>query len=309
MRRWLALLRLVATLGVLALLWAALDMAAVAEALARADPRWLLLGGLALVAQTMLSATRWRLTAARLGQRITRRRAVSEYFLAQVLNQSLPGGVLGDAGRAVRGRSQVGLGTAAQAVVFERLAGQLGLLALFSAGLFASLLAGARTPVPQHAALLGLGGLALAGIAVSAIASRAVPRIAQAFHKAVLDPDVLPRQTVLSLGTAACNLAAFAFCARAVGVHLTWLDAVTLVPLILLTMVLPVTISGWGLREGTAAALLPLAGVAPAAAFAASVVFGLTVAASSLPGLLPLARGRPTEAETTLDRSAAKLTP
>ncbi|MHA3978556.1 lysylphosphatidylglycerol synthase transmembrane domain-containing protein [Halovulum sp. GXIMD14794] len=309
MRRRLPLFRFVATLGVLALLWATLDMSAVAEALARADLRWLLLGGLALIVQTLLSAARWRLTAARLGQRITRRHAVSEYFLAQILNQSLPGGVLGDAGRAVRGRSQAGLGIAAQAVVFERLAGQLGLLALFAAGLFASLLAGSQTPVPQQAALLCLGGLGVAGIAVGAIAARAVPRVAQAFREAVLNPDVLPRQAALSLGTAACNLAAFAFCARAVGVHLTWLDAVTLVPLILLTMVLPVTISGWGLREGTAAALLPLAGVAPPAAFAASVAFGLTVAASSLPGLLPLARGRPTEAETTLDRSAAKLTP
>jgi hypothetical protein len=55
-------------------------------------------------------------------------------------------------------------------------------------------------------------------------------------------------------------------------------------------MLIPVSISGWGLREGAAAALLPLSGVSPSGALAASVAFGLTFAASALPALvfLPL---------------------
>jgi hypothetical protein len=52
---------------------------------------------------------------------------VREYYLAQIVNQSLPGGMIGDAGRAVRARAQAGLLAAGQAVVFERLAGQIAM--------------------------------------------------------------------------------------------------------------------------------------------------------------------------------------
>ena len=58
----------------------------------------------------------------------------------------------------------------------------------------------------------------------------------------------------------------------------------TLVPLVLLTMLIPITISGWGLREGAAAALLPVAGAAASASLAASVTFGLVALVAVLPG-------------------------
>jgi hypothetical protein len=51
-------------------------------------------------------------------------------------------------------------------------------------------------------------------------------------------------------------------------------------------MLVPVTISGWGLREGAAAALLPVAGIAASDALAASIVFGLLGLVAVLPGLL-----------------------
>jgi hypothetical protein len=56
------------------------------------------------------------------------------------------------------------------------------------------------------------------------------------------------------------------------------------VPLILFTMLIPISISGWGLREGAAAALLPLAGRDGQRRLAASIAFGLTFVASVLPG-------------------------
>ncbi|MFP4274670.1 MAG: UPF0104 family protein, partial [Paracoccaceae bacterium] len=49
---------------------------------------------------------------------------------------------------------------------------------------------------------------------------------------------------------------------------------------------IPISISGWGLREGAAAALLPLAGATASDGFAASVAFGLVFTASVLPGLI-----------------------
>ena len=58
-----------------------------------------------------------------------------------------------------------------------------------------------------------------------------------------------------------------------------------LVPLILLTTLVPITINGWGLREGAAAALLPLVGATASASLAASVAFGLVGLIAVLPGV------------------------
>jgi len=48
----------------------------------------------------------------------------------------------------------------------------------------------------------------------------------------------------------------------------------------------PVTISGWGLREGAAVVLFPLAGSTASGGLATSVAFGLMLIVASLPGSL-----------------------
>ena len=298
-------------MALLWLLWSRLDGPAALRQLAGADPGWL--GGalLALTAQTILSAWRWRLTARGLGQSIPPGRALSEYYLAQILNQTLPGGMLGDAGRAVRARAEAGLRRAAEAVVLERLAGQAGLLALMLAGILLAVLlpGGPALPAPV---LATAGALFLIAISLAAAiaaaprlpgrAGRAAIGLRQSIGRALVGRHVLPAQITLSLGTAAANLLAFDFCARATGTVLGPVATLALVPLVLFTMVLPVTISGWGLREGAAAALFPLVSASAAAGLAASVAFGFMVLAAALPGVAVFAvsdrRSGPTPAAT-----------
>ncbi|MBD3766253.1 MAG: flippase-like domain-containing protein, partial [Rhodobacterales bacterium] len=93
-------LQLAGTLAALAVLWHLADGPQAARRLAGADPGWLLAGLAALTLQTVLSALRWRLTAAQFGIRLGAAEALREYYLAQIVNQLLPGGVVGDAARA-----------------------------------------------------------------------------------------------------------------------------------------------------------------------------------------------------------------
>ena len=223
--------RILVTMALLWLLWSRLDGPAALRQLAGADPGWL--GGalLALTAQTILSAWRWRLTARGLGQSIPPGRALSEYYLAQILNQTLPGGMLGDAGRAVRARAEAGLRRAAEAVVLERLAGQAGLLALMLAGILLAVLlpGGPALPAPV---LATAGALFLIAISLAAAIG-----LRQSIGRALVGRHVLPAQITLSLGTAAANLLAFDFCARATGTVLGPVATLALVPLVLFTMV------------------------------------------------------------------------
>jgi len=291
--------QMAATLGLLALLWQIADGPETARILATAEPIWLLASFAALTLQTVLSAMRWQLTAAQLGIKLPQLHALREYYLAQMVNQAVPGGVVGDAARAVRSRDQVGLMGSGQAVVFERLAGQIAMFVTMACAFLATLLApdGFEWPawlVPPVLLVILIGALSPFAFFM---ATRLPGRVAaslrglwQSLVKALASRHVLPRQIALSLGTTFCNLAAFAFCAQAVGLTLQPIIVLALVPLILFTMLIPLTISGWGVREGAAAALLPLAGASASEGFAASVAFGLVLLVAVLPGFLALWR-------------------
>jgi glycosyltransferase 2 family protein len=293
------MLRLALPLALLALLWHLADGPAVLARLAASDPAWLLAALILTNLQTLLSALRWRLTAARLGLSLPLGHAVGDYYLGALVNQTLPGGVLGDAARALRSR-QSGLRIATQAVVIERLTGQIALFAVTLTGLALALAQPGPLPLPAAAARLPLilaaaaGALALALWIVAHVwphlAQRLTRELWQPFRRSVLARTVWPRQAALGMAIVGCNLLTFDFCARATGTTLPPLALLTLVPLILTAMLVPLSVSGWGLREGAAAGLLPLAGIAPDAALAASVAFGGVILAGSLPGVLFLAR-------------------
>lgn len=288
------LLRMGVTVVLLALIWQAVDGPAALDLLVQANPVWLVAAVFALTAQTFFSALRWRVTAQALGQYIPFGHALSEYYLSQLVNQSLPGGVLGDAGRAVRARHDVGLRKSGQAVVFERLAGQLVLfLVTLGAIVGVALTPGGITLpdwVPQLvvAALVAIALLAVTVWAVGRGGNSVAAQLrnwSHAFGVAVLHPRVLPKQILLSLATTVLNLLAFAMCARAVGTELPLMSIMIVVPLILFTMLVPISISGWGLREGAASVLFPVIGAAATQGFAASVAFGLVFMVSVLPAV------------------------
>jgi uncharacterized membrane protein YbhN (UPF0104 family) len=308
-RRWgLRLIQIAAAAGIFAILWFAADGREAMRLLAHANPVWIAAAILALTVQTVLSALRWRLTASRLGIAVSGRRAISEYYLSQVINQSLPGGMVGDAARAVRSRAQAGLAKAGQAVVLERLMGQVVMFLVLACAFAVTWLAPGGLVWPAAIALpLALtiaAGFALPPLLLSAkrlpgALGRWAAILHGIIHTGILQPGTLGRQVLLSIGTAACNLAAFAFCAKAVGATLPVGSVLAIVPLVLFTMLIPISFSGWGLREGAAAALFPLAGATAAQGFATSVAFGLVFIVAVLPGLVPLLLGsRAEKAET-----------
>ena len=59
-----------------------------------------------------------------------------------------------------------------------------------------------------------------------------------------------------------------------------------LVPPAIVLSGLPVSIAGWGVREGTLVALFSLAGGDPAAVLALSLTYGVIALGASLPGLV-----------------------
>jgi len=286
-RRGLAFARIALT-GValwLVALW--VDAGDVLARLTELKPSWVALALAISVVQVLILAWRWRFTALRLGLDISLRDALGEYYLGILINQVLPGGVMGDVTRAWRHAHATALtGPAVRAVILERVSAQvvMVLAALVSLAFLPGL------AVWAAAGALVSGGVAIAALRHEADDATALGRIRQDARRACLAPDAVALQAASAVAVVGSYIAVFVVAARAVGVSAPLGAVLPLVAPVLMTMLIPVTVAGWGVREAAAAALWGMVGLAPGEGAAVSVAYGLLVLASSAPGALVLMR-------------------
>ncbi|OHV12161.1 lysylphosphatidylglycerol synthase transmembrane domain-containing protein [Kushneria phosphatilytica] len=317
--RWLISLTLVGGLFV----W--LDPGRMLATLERLSPGWLLLAFLLVIPQMLLSAWRWQLTARQLGLTLTLRRAVSEYWLAGFLNQLLPGGVAGDAARAWRhgsrdvtannngGHGTTYRGRALRAVIIERASGQLALLliallaVLLSAPLQPLMTRGANSllilneyPLSWRLALTLLSLILLTTMV--ALLHRHPPKwmhqLQQDIRRSWGAPGLWWRQLLSSLLVVTTYIAVFCCTARALALPLAIHTLIPLTALVLMAMAIPLSVAGWGIREGAAALVWSLAALPPEQGVTLSIAYGVVTLLSTLPGaLVLLIRSKPMTAE------------
>ncbi|HAF54708.1 MAG TPA: lysylphosphatidylglycerol synthetase family protein [Thauera sp.] len=297
------LFRLAASLALLTaiLLW--LEPQTLLAAFAAPEPLWLAAALTLTIPQVALSAWRWRITAGRLGAPLGSGEALCEYYVATFLNQILPGGVMGDATRAWRHarRQQTRASTtpppgaaAWHAVIIERASGQLALLLVVLAAL--ALAPELRVATAELLAVSGHGPgwitLAPMLLTIGGIAwwrGRAhIHRLRVAVREALLAREVFMRQVLASLLIVASYVGVYLCCMRMIGIDTPMAQAAPLVPWVLLAMAIPLSIAGWGVREGAAALLWQAVGLDPAEGVAISISYGVVILLSSLPGALIL---------------------
>lgn len=289
-RWWIAAARIAVSAVALWLVARWLDVPTVLERLSDLRPGWIVLGLAISVAQVVLLAWRWRYTAARLGIELPMREAIGEYYLGILLNQLLPGGVAGDVSRAWRhARSDVPTGPAVRAVILERVSAQVVMTVVTIVSLMVPL-------TPWFAGAVGAVVVAAAlSVGVRSGFSKPAPdslpgRFWADTKTAVLARDAWPVQLVSATLVVASYIAVFVVAARAVGTETPTAAFLPLVAPVLQTMLIPVTVAGWGVREASAAALWTMVGLTAEDGAAISVAYGLLVLASSAPGLYVLIR-------------------
>lgn len=288
--------RPLASLLLLGGLWVWLEPGEVIDAVGPLAPGWILLALALTLPQMLLSAWRWRLTASRLELPMSWGRALREYYLAMFLNQVLPGGVAGDAARAWRHSRVSGRrGSAWRAVIIERASGQFALLLLTLvvialSPLWQGLIAGALASLSSPGWLIGATLMLVIGVPVARHLVGQPPAVlaglGEDLRRSLLASSVWPRQLLGSLLVVLSYALVFVCAARAIGVTLPLATLLSLVPPVLIAMLIPLSLAGWGLREGAAALVWGLAGLAPAEGVAVSMAYGLLVLLASLPGAL-----------------------
>lgn len=282
--------------GLFAILLWRTDMVALREAFAQISAGPVLLGLGLVQLQVILSAVRWRFTAHRLGQTIGLAAAIREYYVASFLNQSLPGGMGGDAVRAWRMRveGKGGWKLPAKGILYERLSGQAAFFLILAIGLpiWPTVIANhSQLPSGWVAVALCVLGLFLAfGLRwlVRRSAHPILRQISEDAAEVFLRRQAWLVQSGLSVVVVTAYVAVFMIASHAIGASMPFRAALTIIPLCLLSMLIPVGLGGWGTREAAAMALWPLFSFSGADGLAASLLYGAVSLAGSTPALVIL---------------------
>ena len=253
---------------------------------------------------------RWRSIVAAVGQMATFGWAARLTFATTFFNMILPRSIGGDVGRIWLGRQAgVDLRTGLTVAILDRLAGLIGLGLL----LCVSTILLPASWLPQGVRLCMVLSFpfilvslwliaAFSGVGVSHwLALQWLGDVATKAKLFLRQPRVLCLAVVQSLIGHVMAVAIVFVSARGLNIPLTFGHALLLVPIILLTTMLPFSIGGWGLREAAAIMVLSLAGIAAESALALALIFGVTQLIVSGAGTLacfgwaglPLNRGRP----------------
>jgi glycosyltransferase 2 family protein len=253
---------------------------------------WPLVAAAAIaVVTTVCSAWRWSLVAQGLGVPVPLPAAIAAYYRSQFLNAALPGGVLGDVHRGVRHGQDVGdLGRGLRAVAWERFAGQVVQIALALVVLLI-VASPVRSSMPIVVGLVLLSGLA-AVLVIRFVPNRWAQTLSADVREGLLARRTWPGITVASVVVVIGHTATFLIAARTAGTSASLMTLLPLALLVLLAMVVPASIGGWGPREGAAAWLFSAAGLGADRGVATATVYGVMVLVSSLPGAVVLVVAR-----------------
>jgi uncharacterized protein (TIRG00374 family) len=305
-RAALLLVRGGVTFALVALVLWRTDVRSLAARAAALDAAWTALAVALVFLAVGVSAWKWGLLLAGRGHALRFPRLVRHYLVGLFFNNVLPTTVGGDAVRAFETTRDTGeIPEAVGSVITERLVAGAALGVTAALGL----------PFVHPDRRLVLLVAAFLAVDVGLVALFLVPRVAERIVAATLPrrlaavegaaretvaavraslrtPRLVARVLLLSVAFQVLVAAVNATLFQGLGVPVGLARCVVYTPMIFTVTMLPVSLSGLGVREAAYAWFFARDGVAEADAVAASLCFFLLVAAASLPGAPLFALGR-----------------
>jgi len=289
-------LKIAVTIGLVVLLLARIELGAVADRLQALSVYWAAAALAVMFVQLGFAAWRWALIAETLRAPLDAGAIIRLSAIGQFFNQTLPSAIGGDAVRAwMAGRHRPPMARAVSAVVVDRVVALMILLLLIAVTLPLFF-----WRIADGAARLGVLLVAAAGVFGSIVLWRfgdsLARRLRQKRWASFIGGLLQDLRAALFLGRSSVCVVALSFAvhvmvvgvvylsASGLGLAIGPLDCLILVPPIVLLTMLPISLAGWGVREGAMVVGFGFVGVLAADAFALSVAFGLLNAATGLPG-------------------------
>lgn len=270
------------------LLWLAFrraDWGVIAAGLMQMHSAWFAAAVAVLALQVGVAAQRWRGIASGCGVTMSAALALRFVFIGQFFSQTLPAAVGADGARIwYLGRSSGDWKSAAYSVVIDRSIGGLALGILVTAILPGAF---ARIHDPIGRLSLALVGCACLAAFASVIAIGALPLLDRwpatrhartiALISGRLFRDIRSARSIAfsSLVIHFLSILAVWCIAHALTAPLDAMDAIFLVPPVMLITMVPISVAGWGVRESAMVAALSYAGIGNSQGLLVSVLFGM----------------------------------
>ena len=294
--------RLAVTVGLLALIATQIDWEQAWSRVEHGSWGWFVAAAGFFAVGQIFGALRWHLLVLSTGIPARWPESGRAYAIGLFFNNFLPTAIGGDAARAlVIGRSGPRLAKAFTSVVIDRTTSILCLITV--AWIVVAIHPG---PVPGSLVV----GLALATLAVTGVIGlllliglrsrgrlvawlpEAVQRFArdarEGLRLSMASPRLLAGATALGLVFQVFAILSFWAVARAVGLDLPFSLMAVAMPLILLISLMPISIAGFGVREGGMVVVLGAAGVSATDATVISLTGVVAVMLATLPGGLAM---------------------
>lgn len=279
--------KLALSLALLFIVLAKVNVAAVLDILSKADVPLVLVWYSLVPVAIGLSAWRWEILAPGLSYMT----AMKYTWIGVFFGHVLPGSIAGDVAKGVSlalkdSNARSGL---AASIVAEKVIGLVALLLFFDiACVVVYVLYGEAAPQMRHLALLALGLSIVGAAAIATVAflamrnefftprghSGMVARIAEGIGSAMRyysnKPSLLGKAFAISMAIHVVNIVATYLSFRALRVEGGWLFASVVYPIVSVMLLIPISISGIGVRDATLAVLFGLFGLAAASGVALS---------------------------------------
>ena len=240
--------------------------------------------------QYVLSAYRWMYISSKNGSEMNFLYCLKFYYISTFINNILPGGVVGDIYRAYSARESdnnlINLSKSVQGIVFERLSGQIMMFFIFLISLTFFFLINAKyiaflfTVVPVLL-ITFIIYIVVRKIYFNKISSN---EIVINFRK-IFSGKIFWNHTIISFFVVLSYIVIYIISAEALGLSIDYFTFFVFTPIVLFSMTLPVSIGGWGVREGTALLIAFLLGLSASSSISVAVMYGILNLFCSLPGL------------------------
>lgn len=291
------IIRLAVSAGLLVFLIVHSDLQMLRSTLAKIGVVDILSATATLFILTPFLAWRWHTIAHAIGVKLTKRSALVIVLIGTFFNQVLPSAIGGDAIRIwLLKKENVSLTKCFSSILLDRVVALFGMVLIVGAG-FQLLMQIVRQPTLKLAAgtviAAGLSGVVIlllldkiplpAGLRNHSIALKLLS-VASDARRVFFSLRTLAVALVASVIIHLLVSVAVWILARGIGLTVGLEVFVLLLPLVLLLSLLPISVAGWGVREGAMIASLALVDVDAASAFAVSALFGLAYILAGLPG-------------------------
>jgi uncharacterized membrane protein YbhN (UPF0104 family) len=291
-------LRVVVTAGILLFLATRIDMAAAARAVLAVNPAYLIAVLVLVALDRAVMILRWMLLLRAAGVEISSRQTASIFLISSFVGSFLPAGIGGDAARAFGlTRVTANAGEALASVAVDRLLGVLSLVAMAVAGVIAWA-PGSGSGWRIAAAIVVLVAVCVGVFWADRIVRALVPghlhdgpftrralRVIDAVSRYRGRGAVLVHVMAWSIVVQLLRIAQAYLLGLGLGLTVPFRYYLLFMPVGLLLLLLPISVSGFGLPQGAIVWLMRPAGVPDEQSFALSTLIVLTGLAGNLPGL------------------------